>query len=82
MKTEGSELKFHPPKGYVPPEMPEGGKKFDEVCTFEVEEDGRLCLTMLGKTPLKGYEKNEEKKESKPDYSEYSKPMMGALGGQ
>jgi hypothetical protein len=69
-------VEFYPPDGFAPPEVEDG--KFDLVCTFESRPDGSLCLTMLGDTPMPGYEGKGEN--GKPSYSKYTQDMQSALG--
>lgn len=76
----GEKVEFVPPKGFKPPE---GDKQeFDLVCTFRKQEDGFLCMTMLGDTEMPGYDEksrsSQTEKDNKPSYGEYSKDIMAA----
>jgi len=78
-------LTFSPPKDWAPPES-ENKKEFDIVCTFAIEDDGRLTLTKLGDTSMDEKETDDKKPQvtapdTKPGYGEYAKGVMGGMGG-
>jgi len=84
-KSDSQSLVFTPPKGWTPPES-ENKKEFDVVCTFCIEDDGRLRLEKLGETEM-GKDTDDKKApattapDSKPGYGQYAQGMMGGLGG-
>ena len=52
-------VEFTPPDGAVP-EGTAKGETFDLVCTFELNEEGKVCLTQMGEHDMPGYGKNKE----------------------
>ena len=76
--TTPKKVEFVPPQGFTLPEGTQAGEDFDLVCTFRVK-DNKICLVQLGDTKMPGYDKGRE---SRPDYSEYAKPMMDAAQQQ
>lgn len=68
-------VEFEPPTGFTLPEGVGRGDDFDAVCTFRVKEDGTICLTRLGDTPMPGY---GEKPERKRAYTDVAQEMQAA----
>lgn len=70
-------VEFRPPAGFILPEGVGRGDEFDSVCTFKVKEDGTICLTKLGNTPMPGYGKDKDSKH-KQDYSGVAQELQVA----
>ena len=67
--------------------MPEGSQsekpgQFDLVCTFEVKQNGTLCMTMLGDTPMPGYNGKgaDMEKENKTSYKGMAQGVVDGMG--
>ena len=75
-------VEFQPPEGVVP-EGTTAGESFDMVCTFNVKDNGTVCMTHLGdmEMPGCGDKKEHAKKEDKPGYGEAAQGMMSTMGG-
>lgn len=71
------EIKFKAPKGCVPEGKSEGDT-FDAVCTFRVEQNGEVCLTMLGDCDMDYDER--PKMGHKQDYNGYARSMQDMVG--
>jgi len=68
-------VSFTPPKGFVMPEGAEPGQEIDLVCSFRLE-NGRLCLTKLGDTPMPGC---GDDRGDRPDYQSMASGMREAM---
>ena len=75
MKSD-KRVEFTPPPG----SLPEGkgiGDDFDLVCTFRVEQSGRVCLKTMGETPLGGDDKDYQQP---PGYGDMAKAIASSSG--
>lgn len=78
-KVKGDVVEFRPPSEFHAPDPAEPGEPFQLVCEFAVRPDGRLCLVMLGDTPMP-QPKDKGKPEKAPDYRDMSKSIIGGMG--
>ncbi len=70
-------VEFKLPTGFTVPEGTMKGDTFDAVCTFQVKDNGDVCLTTVGETKMPGYDGKD--KDSKPDYSEMTQNMQNDM---
>jgi hypothetical protein len=81
MRAHEQKVTFKPPPGAVP-EGTAQGEDFDLVCTFRVEQGGRVCLTQMGEHRLPGYTGSQETAHKPaPSYADEAMAMQGAMGG-
>lgn len=73
--ADEKKVEFPAPKGFLLPEGVGKGDDFDIVCTVRVKEDGTLCLTKLGDTPMPGYGEKAKGKQAN-DYSGLAESMQ------
>ena len=63
----------------LPNAVPEGtqvGDEFDLVCTFRLEDSGRVCLTQMGDVKA-DYDKGKPK--YRPDYKDEAKQIQASM---
>jgi hypothetical protein len=70
---ENSEVEFPVPKGYTPPTDAEDGKEFTVLASFQMKDDGKMCLTKIENIPV-GEEESEDE-----EGPETSPELMKAL---
>ena len=74
---EQKKVTFPLPDGFSVPEGTEPGGEFDAVCTFRMEKDGKVCLTMMGDAKMPGYD-DKSGRQVKQDYSGYAQSIQSA----
>lgn len=68
-------VRFPVPADFSIPEGTETGGTFDAVCTFRLEKDNQVCLTVMGDAKMPGYDEKGEPRAKKQDYSGYVQSM-------
>lgn len=57
---------FPIPKGYVVPEGLNEGETFEDIASFRLQKDGKICLTKIGDSSI--LEDGKEDKSEPDDY--------------
>jgi len=65
-----ADVEFKPPKGVVPEDI-ETGDTFDLVTTYELRDNGEVCVVQIGDVKMPGYDEGDYKRKSKKNRQSY-----------
>lgn len=72
-----NKVEFKLPAGFSIPEGKGAGDDFESMATFDIKENGDVCLAKIGDVPMPGYDDADEKSES-DNSSDAQPPQPGA----